>query len=196
MNEAVIESTTRLIREAQSGDGTARDRLFARCRPLLRRWARGRLPHFARDLTDTEDLVQTAMIRAFTNFERFEARGKGSFLAYLRTITLNAVKEELRRSGRRPEDTERFEPADDSPNPVLEGAISADTLADYEAGLEQLDEQRRQAVVLRLEFGLSYGEIAAELDLPSEDAARMKVSRALVRLAELMQPPGASEDGD
>ncbi|NBB92870.1 MAG: sigma-70 family RNA polymerase sigma factor [Gammaproteobacteria bacterium] len=192
MNEAVIDSTTRLIREAQSGDGTARDRLFARCRPLLRRWARGRLPHFARDLADTEDLVQTALTRAFTNLDRFEARGTGSFLAYLRTITLNAVKEELRRSGRRPEDTERFEAADDSTNPVLEDAISADTLADYESGLDRLDEPRREAVVLRLEFGLSYSEIAEELGLASADAARMKVSRALVRLAEVMRPPDDS----
>lgn len=192
MNPVTGDSTTRLIRAAHEGDEGAEERLFARCRPLLRRWARGRLPHFARDLADTEDLVQTAMTRAFTNFERFEVRGRGSFLAYLRTITLNAVKEELRRSGRRPEDTERFEAADDATNPVLTGVISAETLADYEAGLERLDEPRRQAVVLRLEFGLSYAEIAEELELASADAARMKVSRALIRLAELMRSPDES----
>ena len=187
MGEAAPESTTRLLDAAQEGDDAARERLFAHCRPLLRRWAHGRLPPFARDLAETEDVVQTTLIRAYNNLEGFESRGKGSFLAYLRTILLNAVKEELRRSGRRPEDTERIEPADDATNPVLADAITTETLDKYERGLEQLTDAQREAVVLRLEFGLSYAELADEVGAPSPDAARMQVSRAIVRLAELME---------
>lgn len=92
MYEPVTESTTRLVDAAQSGNETARERLFAHCRPLLQRWARGRLPGYGRNLTETEDIVQVTLIRASKNLERFEHRASGSFLAYLRTILLNAVK--------------------------------------------------------------------------------------------------------
>ena len=42
MSEA-LESTATLVRELQQGNDDARERLFARCLPLLRRWAHGRL---------------------------------------------------------------------------------------------------------------------------------------------------------
>ena len=44
----------------------------------------------------------------------------------------------------------------------------------------------REAVIARVEMGLGYAEIARHLDKPSADAARMAVSRALVRLAREM----------
>jgi RNA polymerase sigma-70 factor (ECF subfamily) len=56
-------------------------------------------------------------------------------------------------------------------------------MLDYERALKALPEPQRQAVVLRLEFGLSYPEIAIELESPSANATRMMVSRSLVRLA-------------
>ena len=39
----------------------------------------------------------------------------------------------------------------------------------------------------RVEFGLSFAEVAEVLGKPSPDAARMAVVRALVRLAEEME---------
>ena len=56
----------------------------------------------------------------------------------------------------------------------------------YEAALEQLGETQREAVMLRVEFGFSYAEIAQALDIPSANAARMCVCRALEKLAALM----------
>ena len=56
----------------------------------------------------------------------------------------------------------------------------------YEHALAQLDESDRQAVVGRIEMGFGYDELARTLDKPSKDAARMAVSRALVRLAQEM----------
>jgi len=56
----------------------------------------------------------------------------------------------------------------------------------YERAFACLEEQEREAIVARLELGLTYGEIAQSLGKPSPDAARMAVGRALVRLAREM----------
>jgi hypothetical protein len=50
----------------------------------------------------------------------------------------------------------------------------------------KLTEEQQEAVILRIEFGLSYEEIARVLGRPSGNSVRMQVGRALVRLAEEM----------
>lgn len=185
MNEA-LESTATLVRALQGGDEHARERLFRRCLPLLRRWAHGRLPRRARDLADTDDLVQISLVRALNNMNRFDAARPGALLAYLRTILLNAVREELRRSDRRGADRHGdAETADAGPS-VLEQAIGQETLDAYERALETLTEKQRNAVILRLEFDLTYPEIAVELEAGSSDAARMLVVRGLAELTRRM----------
>ena len=52
------ETTLTLIRRAQRGDREALEMVAARLVPRLRRWATGRLPRWARDLADTQDVVQ------------------------------------------------------------------------------------------------------------------------------------------
>jgi RNA polymerase sigma-70 factor (ECF subfamily) len=56
----------------------------------------------------------------------------------------------------------------------------------YEEALGALDERQREAVILRIEFGYSHEEVAEALGAPSANAARMIVTRALVRLSELL----------
>jgi len=56
----------------------------------------------------------------------------------------------------------------------------------YEAALVALDPLEREAVIARIELGLSYQEIAALVEKPTPDAARMAVARALQRLAQVM----------
>ncbi len=58
----------------------------------------------------------------------------------------------------------------------------------YDAALERLKPEEREAVISRVEFDLSYAELAEVLGKPSANAARMAVVRALVRLAEEMGP--------
>jgi RNA polymerase sigma-70 factor (ECF subfamily) len=182
---AGVETTARLLALVRSGDDEARERLVARYLPILRRWARGRLPARARDLTETDDLVQITLLRALNRLPDFEPRREGAFLAYLRKILLNSMREEIRRSGRMPA---REPLADSSPDPV-HVAREADvvTLIAYERALGRLPALQHEAVVLRIEFGLSYAEISAAIGSPSSDAARMMVKRGLVRLAETMQ---------
>jgi len=50
-------TTIQLLARARQGDSAALEEVFARAIPLLTRWARGRLPRWARDMVDTDDLV-------------------------------------------------------------------------------------------------------------------------------------------
>ncbi|MDJ0654497.1 MAG: RNA polymerase sigma factor [Xanthomonadales bacterium] len=180
-----VETTQALIEKSQSGDDSAQDVLFRRCSERLSRWARGRLPGYARDIADTQDLVQVTLMRAFNQLPNFQSRGGGSFMAYLRTILLNRVKEELRRAGRQPDSTERLDIPSQDPG-ISKQLQQWQTLERYEKALATLSEGAREAVILRLEFDLPYAEIADEIDSPSADAARMKVARSLKELAVAM----------
>src|SRR5262245_16443162 len=91
-----LESTFRLIERARGGDQQALEQLFARHLKPLQRWASGRLPRWARDLTDTDDLVQDTLLRTFRRIEGFEPRSVGALQAYLRKAVLNRINDELR----------------------------------------------------------------------------------------------------
>ena len=68
----------------------------------------------------------------------------------------------------------------------LESAIGADALERYERALEELTEEERQLLHLRIELDYSYEEIAVITERSTRDAARMAVQRSLRRLAEAM----------
>ena len=100
------ESTFHLIERARAGDQEALERLFARHLKPLQRWASGRLPKWARDLADTDDLVQDTLVQTFKRIEHFEPRRVGALQAYLRQAVLNRIRNELRRKGRQPQATD------------------------------------------------------------------------------------------
>lgn len=176
---------------AHAGDQGAVERLLARHLTPLRRWAKGRLPLWARDGTDTDDLVQDTLLQTFKRLPDFEVRGPGALQAYLRQAILNRVRDELRKKGRRPEatDLDGLE-ADGRPSP-LEEAIGREAIERYEQALTRLRPEEREAIIGRVEMGYSYGELAEALGKPSAEAARKAAQRALVRLAREMNVPGS-----
>jgi len=182
-----LESTADLLRRVRAGDEAARRRLDRRYRPLLRRLAHGRIPQRARDLVDTDDLVQDTLVRAFNHVERFEPRREGAFLAYLRQILINRIRDEARRALRRPQHGELPDDLVDGGPTPLEEAIGADLLEAYEGALARLPEDQREAVVLKIEFGYTSLQLAEALGRPTTDAARMFTVRALLRLTELIR---------
>lgn len=182
--QTAADTTTRLLARARAGDADALNDLFSRHVPLLSRWARGRLPGWARDGADTHDLVQETVLQTFKNMQGFEPRGKGALRAYLRQALLNRVRNEIRRVGRRP----TIEPLDDRA-PTLESsplqlAIRQQQQERYERALFRLKDSDRELIVARLELGMTYEEMAEALGKPSWNAARMAVVRALIRLAD------------
>jgi RNA polymerase sigma factor (sigma-70 family) len=181
-----LDSSVDLLVKAQAGDREALNRLLARYLPRLERWASGRLPAGARTMLDTGDLVQDAVIAAVRHLETLEIRHEGAIHAYLRQAVNNRLIDAYRRAARRPPQVDFPEHAASADASPLEGVIGAQAREQYEAALSVLSEHDRDAIVLRVELGCDYGEIAQRLDVPSVNAARMAVSRALARLAREM----------
>jgi RNA polymerase sigma-70 factor (ECF subfamily) len=181
------DRTSVLLGRIRSGDPEARERLFARYLPMLRVWARRRLPPAARDLRDTDDLVQDTLLRAFQRLGSFEYRGEGAFLAYLRQILMNRVRDELRGAGTRPPRDPLDDERESNAPSVLDEVIGRDRIARFERALERLEPEPREAILLRVEFGFSHQQVAEALGKPSANAARMTVARALVELAKAMR---------
>ncbi|MDM7917191.1 MAG: RNA polymerase sigma factor [Candidatus Eisenbacteria bacterium] len=180
-----LETTRVLLDRIRSGDDEARNRLIARFLPGLRRWAHGRLPAHSRGLMDTDDVVQTALLRALNRVGEFEAGREGAFLSYLHQILINVIRDEIRRAQRHPIDSLDTDlPA--SREQVLERTIGHGALEAYDRALASLSDEQRQAVILRIEFGFSHPEIAQALGRSSANAVRMQIARAIVRLTEAM----------
>jgi RNA polymerase sigma-70 factor (ECF subfamily) len=181
-----LETTVDLLNRARQGDAEALDSLIGRYLPPLQRWARGRLPRWARNMADTDDIVQEALVDTFRRIESFEHRGEGALRAYLRQAVMNRIRDELRKAAVR-----RVEPgvpedfADPGPSP-LEATIGQAALDRYEAALVRLRDAERDVIVARVELGFTYPEIARATGRESPDAARMAVTRALMRLTEEM----------
>ena len=181
------ESTFRLLERARAGDRDALEVLFARCVPLLRRWAQGRLPRWARDAADTQDLVQETVLQTFKRLESFEPRREGALQAYLRQAVMNRIRDELRRFERRPAAASLDPDSPDTAPSPLEEAIGRQATERYERALGRLKPEDREAIIARVEMGYNYEELAAVLEKPTPDAARKACQRALVRLAAEMQ---------
>jgi len=182
-----LDSTFALLERARGGDEEALERLFARHLEPIRRWARGRLPRWARDLADTDDLVQDTLLQTFKRIEGFEPRRVGALQAYLRQAVLNRIRDELRRKGRQPDAAGLDGLEEDPARSPLEEAIGQEVVERYERALERLRAEEREAIILRVEMGYSYEEMAEALEKPTADAARKTAQRALVRLAEEMR---------
>jgi RNA polymerase sigma-70 factor (ECF subfamily) len=184
---APLDSTAVLIQRVREGDKDALERLIHRHLAPLRRYVSGRLPRWARDLSDTDDLVQDTLLRTFSRMDGFEVRGAGALHAYLRQAVMNRLRDELRRKGRAPAlvDVDDLDVA--GQGSPLEDAIGAEAAARYVAALARLEPEEREAIIGRVEMEYSYADLADVLGKPTADAARKATRRALLRLAEEMK---------
>ena len=168
---------TELVKKAQKGDQAAFDALLRRhynqvyaiCRRL------------AGNEADALDATQEALITLVRRIDRFDGRSK--FTTWMHRVVVNACLDELRRRGRRPVPAA----VEEQPLAAVERSV-ADSVADrldIESGLAQLPETFRAPLVLCDQVGMSYEEIAHQMDIPP-GTVRSRISRGRRRLAELM----------
>ena len=180
------ESTFQLIERFRKGETQALEQLFERHLPRLQRWAKGRPPKWARDSAETDDLVQETLLQTFNRIEGFEPRREGALQPYLRQAVMNRIRDEIRRKGRRPAQVELEETEADKTRSPLEEAIGTEEIERYEEALGRLRSEEREAIILKVEMGYTYEEVAHLLEKPTAGAAHKATRRALVRLAEEM----------
>jgi RNA polymerase sigma-70 factor (ECF subfamily) len=168
----------RLIRAAQQGDRPAFAALVECYWDRLYRW----LYHLTHDRHTAEDIAQETFLKAFRSLDRF--RAGTNFRAWLFRIAHNTFANQHRAVRRReplPEDL-----ADSSGEPVAE-ALSREALTALAAAVERLPAEFRAALLLRVEEGLSFRQIAAVLEL-TEETARWRVFKARQKLLTLLVP--------
>ena len=173
-----LSSTLNLVEEARSGNNEAVELLRRRYLSALQKWARGRLPGVSLDLTDTDGLVEDALLKTLNGPEDAEHLRTGNVLGYLRQAVLSRVREESGATSASATGPVR------SP---IEELIGGEILERFEKALDELEPADREAAIARIELDLGYDEIAQLLGKPDPEAARTAVSEALVRLAQAMK---------
>jgi len=163
------------IARLAAGDGDALAACFRAFGPATWRLARTLLGQAA----DADDAVQEIFLRVRAKAGQFD--GRGSFAGWLRQLAarhcLNLLAERRRRAAR-----ETAEPHDE---PIAAPAAAPDAAVDVrdevETLLARLPEPFKTVVVLRELGGLSYREIAAQLELPI-GTVMSRLARARERL--------------
>jgi RNA polymerase sigma-70 factor (ECF subfamily) len=181
------EPTIELVIKARDGDRQAVEALLQRCLPDLRRWAHGRLPPAARGSLDTGDLVQETVLHVLRRLDTFQPRHVGAMQAYLRQSVINRIRDEVRKIGRHPTPVELPGDLEGDQTSPLEAVVESEAYERYRAALGQLVPKDREMIVARVEAQWSLAEIAQRFGMPTPDAARMAVSRALRKLTERLQ---------
>ena len=121
-------------------------------------------------------------------------------MAYFRQILRNLIVDKVRAAERVPVPASLDDRhADDTRSP-LELALDREKLDRYDAALQRLKPRDAELIILRVEQQADYEEIVVFLGLPSANAARVAVRRALLRLAHEMsgmsRGRGATKDGE
>lgn len=174
-----------LLRSAQSGNERAVEAIYRRYTPPLKRWAHGRLPRWARDLLDTEELVHEALTGTLQHLGNIEYPRAGALQAYMRRALKNRLLNEIERAKRKPLARTIGDEVEESPTP-LEELVGKEAMDRFEKAFQILNESDQELIVARIEMAMTYEEVAEATGRASADAARMATSRALARLVAKM----------
>ncbi|PWL16906.1 RNA polymerase subunit sigma [Falsochrobactrum shanghaiense] len=135
-----------------------------------------------------DDLVQDTIMKAWAKQESFEMGT--NMKAWLFTILRNEFYTQMRKRGREVQDTDGVFSEQLAVHPSQYGALD---LQDFKAALEQLPDDQREAIILIGASGFAYEE-AAEICGCAVGTIKSRVSRARVRLQEILQIQGDATD--
>lgn len=152
-------SDEELLLRARAGDPEAFRVIFDREAPGVRRF----LGDLLRDDAAADEGTQETFVRAHQRLSTLEQAGKlqGWLFGIARMVFFEQMRRK-RRDGPSPDPSEEPAQVDRAPSPeaVLLSAESNRLLDD---ALKDLGEERRAALLMRIDHGLGYGEIAAAM---------------------------------
>ena len=206
-------ATQVLLEKAQHGDGEALNELCRRLQPRVLTAVRIRLGAKLRQRVQSCDIVQNVMMDVIRTIPSFERKSDGHLTHYLIRVVENKIRDlaDWETAGRRDVGREASSPGSrsadavsplenlrDSASPTPSKILSLhEDLALLEQAMDCLaaeSEEARDLIVAAKIEELTYAEIAAERRLPSADAARMQVNRAMRKLAKIYKRLSAGLD--
>jgi RNA polymerase sigma-70 factor (ECF subfamily) len=135
------------------------------------------------DRSLAEDITQETFVRAWVT--PGEIRG-GTVKAYLFAIARNLYRDELKRTARRVALDDVWPDPKPGPDAVAEGRLELEAVL---KALQELPEIDRAALLMSVQDGLSYVDIAATLEL-SVAVVKVKIHRARLKLKRIHNPEG------
>jgi RNA polymerase sigma-70 factor (ECF subfamily) len=176
------------IRAAQAGDRSAFARLVERYWDRLYRW----LYHLTRDRHTAEDLAQETFLKALAGLGSF--RAGSNFRAWVFKIGHNNFVNHKRADRRTKHPLPEDAAAPEVGGPV-DAAENREALEMVARAVAELPSDFRSALLLRVEEGLSFREVAKVLGT-TEETARWRVFKARQKLVKVLAPellpPGAA----
>jgi len=153
-----IAADRTLVERYQAGDERAFDELYARYFDRLRSFCQRKVG----DRSDAEEIAQEALVKALVALPRLG--GDRRFYPWVTVIASRLCVDHFRRQA-------RVRPAAEVDTGTVEGDLGRDLvhqveLADLDAALHRITERHRMVLDLRERKGLSYAEIALDLDVP------------------------------
>jgi RNA polymerase sigma-70 factor (ECF subfamily) len=136
---------------------------------------------------DAEDLTEQAFLQAYRHFERARRESNGRPLRpWLIRIAHNLASNYHRDRARRPEaNIEAIEPPS-HPHGTERVVEGREELREVMVHLDQLPDDRREALIMRFALGMSNREIARALGR-TDGATKVLIHRAIKQLEELME---------
>jgi RNA polymerase sigma-70 factor (ECF subfamily) len=132
--------------------------------------------------TAADDIVSEAIVTALERLEQFDPE-RGAFRSWLFTIASHKIADHRRNHRRFWRAINRRWRPDPPADSAYELALQGDERSRVHRAVERLSEPNREVVTLRFVADLPLATIAGVLGI-SEGAAKMRLSRALRRLAE------------
>lgn len=199
-----MTTESQLVDQAKQGNTHAFEQLVLRHQNRIYSLA----VHMVQDRDEASDLAQEAFFKAWQNLPSFQ--GESSFSTWMHRLTTNLCLDYLRKQTRRQDiaatvslDDEASgwsEPLDfqQDPHHQMEHLELRQTIRD---ALSQLPDHQRQVLVMRELSGMSYQEIAEQLDLDL-GTVKSRIARARLSLRKILLQQGnfltsgASNDTD
>lgn len=167
------------IQRAQAGDREAFTVLVERYWDRLYRW----IYHLTHHQHTAEDLAQEAFLKAYARLNTF--RVGSNFQAWIFRIAYNAFLNQRRVAARsRQQSPEDVATSEAGPE---EQALSREAMQMLARAVGRLPGEFRAALLLRIEEGLSFREIAEILET-TEQTARWRVFKARQKLLSVLAP--------
>jgi RNA polymerase sigma-70 factor (ECF subfamily) len=191
------------VRRFKAGDADALGRLYERYYERVLSFVRIRMGPRLRARIDPEDLVQRTFLVAMDRLPDFEMREPGALIHWLATIAEHQIRDQRKYFAQKKRDWDRERPLAapgfagssswsaialaGSTTPPPERVARAEVARILEECIEELSEDHKQVILLRMVAGASLEYTAQQLGRQTPQAVAMLYSRARIKLMQAVE---------